>query len=124
MVGEYYPYTLTDSVTLTGSTSGTIVLTIGATEEFRGRAIYFQSTGAFSITKIYDSSGKPYTNADSTNIIPSTLFLTTLDQAGFVGEFYTELQLVPNTTLYIDVLDTSTASNTIRAFIVGKKKVL
>jgi len=122
MASEWYPFILTDSVTVSANGTGTLELSIGATEEFEGASIHFLSTGSFQITSIKDSGGKPYTDADSTNVIDSTLFTTSRSQNKGVQDFYAKLQLVPNTTLFIDVKDTSGSSNTIRCYIIGKKR--
>jgi hypothetical protein len=120
--GEWYPYILTDALTLGANASGTLMLSVGATEEFQGAEIFFVETSTFSITGITDSSGKPYTNADATNLIASTLFDTALDQRSDIGKFMVPLQLPPNTMLSINVTDTSGAGNTIYVYINGKKR--
>jgi len=124
MAGEWYPYNLVDRITFGAAGTGTLTLTVGATEEFAGERIFFvPSTGTFNIVKMYDASGKPYSNCDSNNPIPGVLYDTTLAQRTDVDWFMVELNLPPNTTLYIEVSG-GTSTATLDCVIVGKKRVI
>jgi hypothetical protein len=122
MPEEYRPFYLVDRITFGAAGTGTLSLTIGATEEFEGDEIFFvASSGTFNIEKIYDSSGKPYTNADSNNPIAGALFITALDQRSTAGKLSIPIYLAPNTTLYIDVTG-GTDTATLDCIVKGKKR--
>jgi hypothetical protein len=113
------PYVLTDSVTLSANSTGQLELPVGANEDFEGYEIFFTSTSTFNITAITNTSGVPFTNADTTNVIPNTLFTSALDQRTNVGVLQIPINISGNDKLVIDLTDTSGSSNTVRVFIRG-----
>jgi hypothetical protein len=112
----------TDSVSVSGNASGTIVIAQGATEKGEIRSIIFDSTGAFQIEEIRDSSGTPYTNASSADPIPSTLLKASTNMTTGKIDLPVPIALSPNLILYITVKDTSGSSNTIRFIGYGTKE--
>lgn len=123
-MGEWYPFFLVDRITYGAAGTGTLELTVGATEEFEGASIHFiVSSGSFNIVSIKDSSGKPYTDADSNNPIPNALFTTTMSQNSEIQEFMVPLHLAPNTTLFIETSG-GTSGETLDCIIKGRKKSL
>jgi len=124
MAGEFRPYWLVDRITFGAAGTGTLELPVGATEEFRGKRIFFvASAGSFSITKIEDRGGIPFTNADSSNPIPSALFLTALDERTFVAEFGAELNIAANNALKIEVTG-GTDTATLDCIVQGMVRTL
>jgi len=121
MPGEYRPYFLVDRVTPTGAT-GTFELAVGATEEFEGSSIFFiASAGVINLVRISDSSGTAYSNCNATDVIPSAVFLTALDQRTQIAVFATPLKLGPNTRLFIEFAGATGAAN-LDCVIVGKMR--
>jgi len=118
-----YPYILTDSVTLSANSTGTAELSMGETEEFEAHEIFFSSTGSFEVTSIIDSASLPYTNADSNNPLPSTLFTTSNEQKSDIGKFPIPLRIAPNNKIKVGLKDTSGSSNTVRVFLRGVRRV-
>lgn len=98
MAEEYRPYYLVDRITFGAAGTGTLSVLVGATEKFEGEEVYFvASSGTFAVEWMRDSDGTPYSNMDTSNPIPSAVFLTALDQRTTVGKFTVPLKLAPNT---------------------------
>lgn len=116
------PYIAYDSVVLPANTSGSVLFTMGLTESMKVKKIWIVSTGEFSIYDIRDSAGFHYTNASSTDPIPSVMLWRPQTTGEGIGTFVVELEIKTNTTLYIDITDTSGASNTIRVALEGVKE--
>lgn len=121
-MAEWRPYFLTDRITFGTAGTGTLSLDIGATEAFEGHVIIFYvSSGTFVIEKIYDESGTPYTNADSSNPIHSANFLTTLSQKSKISVFPVPLQIPPTGKFKLYITG-GTNTATLDCLIVGKIK--
>ena len=122
MAGEYRLFYLIGSVTLSASSTGNIVLSMGKNEEFEASGIAFISTGSFDITGITDASGIPYTNASTTTTIPSTLFPPDTNNTVVPQPLLQPLVIPQNGSLTFALKDTSGASNTVKVILFGKKK--
>jgi len=124
MASEFYPFYFTDRVTFGAAGTGTLTLTVGATEEFIGEEMIFVvSSGTFAIEGIRDSSGKAYSSASVTDPIPSAALVTTIAQRTNIGKFSAPLQLVPNTVLTLDVTG-GTSGATLDIIVRGKKRTV
>lgn len=124
MAGAERPYYLVDAVTLDSNGAGTLELPVGASEEFKGKKLFFYaSAGTFRITRIENRGGVPFTNADTTNYIHSDLFLTTLSQRTYIGEFTIDINIPANDAIKI-TLASGTASAVIFVIIQGTMRTL
>ena len=122
--GDWYPYFLVDRVTLDANGAGVATLSIGQQEEFEGEEIDFVvSAGTFRITAINDSGGKGYTNAATSDPLPSEMFLTALDQRTNFHKFASLLIIQSNGQLTI-TFASGTASATIDVCIKGKRRTI
>ena len=115
------PFWFSAKAVLAANSTGSLIWTISAAEEFFGRKIWLVSTGAFSIEDIRDNAGRRYSNCSAADPILSTM----LNKPQIVGEgllwFVGDLHMDPSGILYFDLKDTSTATNTVTAVLAGKK---
>lgn len=116
-----FPYLVILSSVLAASGAGTVSYTVPANEELELNQLFVASTGAFSITDIRDSSGQHYTNASQAVGIPSTLLSAAANNYNVFKEFLSPILIEGAKILYIDVLDTSAAPNTVRLLLSGKR---
>ncbi len=115
------PFWHSDVVVLAANSTGTLQFKESASEEFFGRELWIVSTGAFSITDIRDNAGLRYSNCSNAEPILSTM-LDKPQTAGWgIKVFPDEMHIPPSGEFYIDLLDTSTAENTVTGVIVGRK---
>ena len=122
--GEWYPYYLTDRVTLDANGAGQSVLAIGQTEEFEAEEIqFFPSSGTFRITQIQDSAGKGYTNASITDPLVSEMFITALDQRSNFPKFDVPLRIERNGQISI-TFASGTGAATIDVCLKGRRRTI
>ena len=113
------PYWFVDKVTLGANATGTAEFRVDEGTAFKAKKLWIVSTGAFDITGIRDNRGNHYTNASSTEPIPSTALNKPQTAGEGVGEFPLELELAGGDVLYIDFKDTSGSSNTLNIILEG-----
>ncbi len=117
------PYLLQMQVTLAGSGSGTLSFTVPNNEKLSLEEWIFSSTGIFSITGIRVTGGNNISNAGANLAIPSThLQLVSTNNNG-IKKLPIPLLLDGGSTLYIDVLDTSAAGNTVKCTFNGQRTI-
>jgi len=116
------PFWFTDTIALSGSGTGTARITVSAGEKVKLRKLRFVATGAFSLTGMRDDSGQPFTNANVTDPITSTLLANAANGYNVIQEFNPPLELTGPNAINFDLLDTSAASNTVRIAIEGEKE--
>lgn len=108
------PYLLAISATLNANGTGTLQYTVPPNEKLMVDELYFVSTGAFSITDIRVSGGHVITNAGANNPIPSTMLGLSSNENNTLQKLKLPITLNGGQVLYIDLLDTSGAGNTVR----------
>ena len=110
------------AATLTADGTGTASYSVSNQEHFEVERIMFASTGAFSLTGIRDNAGNIYSNIDSTDPLPSTLLSSGANGNNHIGDFPTPIIVQGGGQVSIDLLDTSSAGNTVRIFLIGKRE--
>lgn len=113
---------ITNRVVLGAAGRGTITLQAGEGDTFKFRYMAFQATGAFSLMRIRSSSGKEYLSDQNGNGIPSVLFARTEFNIQEFGKLMPEVEITPAELLYIEVLDTSGAGNTVTVVLTGERE--
>lgn len=116
------PYFLQLSITLGGNGTGTITYTVPRNETLSLRQIRYNSTSTFNITDIRDSTGRNYTNASSSNAIPSAVIQDGGSNTIGIQEMQPDLVIEGAGTFYIDLADTSGANNTVQVTLVGTRE--
>lgn len=116
-----FPYLLQLAAVLTNGGTGTVSYTVPANEELDLFQLFAVATGAFSITDVRDSAGNHYTNAAAANPIPSTLLSTPTNNYNVFQDFPVPIHIEGAKIIYIDVIDTSGAGNTVRMMLPGKR---
>ena len=121
-IDGWRPFFLAKRVTLDASGNGIVNLSTGSGEEFEGESIDFiVSAGVFNIIQMKDASGNGFTDANSSNPLPSVFFLTTLEQRTKNSIFAEPLHLAPSGIFTVE-FSGGTASATIDVVIKGKKR--
>lgn len=113
------PYLLQLSAVLGANGAGTLTFPVPKNEALRLRALRFTSTGAWQVNDIRDSMGQHYTNASTTNPIPSGALQNGASANIGLQELELDLTLPGGSILYIDIQDTSAAGNTVRVTASG-----
>jgi len=114
------PYIFTDKVSLSANSTGTAEFRVDEGTAFKAKKFWITSTGSFDITGIRDNRGNHYTNASSSEPIPSAMLNRPQTAGGGVYEFVPPLELAGGDVLYIDFKDTSGSANTINIAIEGE----
>lgn len=113
---------VTNRVILAAAGRGTITLQAGEGDTFHFRYFTFSSTGAFSLMRVRSSSGREYVSDQNGNGIPSTHFNRAEFNIAEFSKLYPPIDLAPAEILYIEVLDTSGAGNTIVVTLSGERE--
>lgn len=108
------PYLLEMQTVLAANGTGTLTYTVPNNESLELHAFIISSTGTFNVTGIRVTGGNNITNAGSNLPIPDVHFKKTGNDFNGLHKFIIPLMLLGGGTLYIDVVDTSGAGNTIR----------
>jgi len=111
----------TGRVVLAGNGTGTFVYSVGSKERFEIKRIIQTATGAFSITGIRDAHGNNYDNSSPTNPILSSWLASGANPNNNLGDFPEPIVIQGGGTIYIDLLDTSTAGNTVDIGLIGTR---
>lgn len=117
------PYLLQLNVVLAASGTGTLQYTVPPNEKLEISELLFASTGAFSLTDIRVSGGHVMTNAGANNPILSTQLRLTNNNNNTLLELMLPIVLEGGQVLYVDVLDTTAAPNTVRMLANSVREV-
>lgn len=90
-------------------------------QEYIFEDIVHVSTGIFDLIDIVDSDGWRYTNAIQSSGLKNTLLKDGADDFHGINPFNTPIVIGGGKTLYFEVLDTSTSSNTINFALSGTR---
>ncbi|KKN10110.1 hypothetical protein LCGC14_1039930 [marine sediment metagenome] len=116
-----FTFNLVLDVDVIASGTGTLTYTVSQDEELDLMEIFHAATGAFQINDIRDSVGFHYTNASANNPISSALIAQGANEYNHLGKLPVPINVKGGSTIYFDVQDTSTSSNTIRLIIPCKR---
>lgn len=108
------PYLWIGSTVLSASSQGSISFPVNAAESMMINKFVFVATGAFSVIGIRDSDGNPYSNCSLDKPILSTMLQNSANGNLSMRDLLENILIKANKTLYIDLLDTSAAQNTVR----------
>ncbi len=108
------PYFITDTQVLAAAGTATWNFSVPVNESYDLYGLRFTSTGIFDIRDIRDSAGTHYTNASSTDPIPSAQLQNGASPNIGFQDFPATLHLAGGTSLQVDLFDTSGAGNTVR----------
>jgi len=117
-----HPFMMIMQVVCAGSGTATLSYNVAKQEVLKLHKFLVSATGIFNIVDIRDSQGRHYTNASGSAPIPDTIIGKPVDAFNNLGELPIPLVLEGGTTLYVDVVDTSTATNTIKFIGVGERE--
>jgi len=115
------PYELFLQSVLTAGGTGTMTYQVPQGQTLELDEFVFNSTGAFSVTGIRNAGGINFTNATPSNAIPSTMLGNSANNFNVIRDFKPNLVIAGGDTLYVDVIDTSAAPNTVRLVVNSKK---
>lgn len=107
------PFLLQGRVVLTALGTGTFQYPVPQGEKVRIRDLVYSSTGTFGVTDIRTSDGRHYTNASGSAPIPSAVLANGANNFNNVRDFEPDLAVEGGSILYIDLVDTSNAGNTV-----------
>lgn len=107
------PFELFLTATLAASGQGTMTYPVPQGQSIEIDEFTFSSTGAFKVVGIRNAGGTNFTNASPTNGIPSTMLGNSANNFNVIRDFKPNLVISGGDVLYIDVLDTSAAPNTV-----------
>lgn len=77
-----------------------------------------KSTGAFNITRIYDSAGNIYSDASPSNALSNDFVADVENGYNGITDLPVPIVLSGGTTIYFDVTDTSAGANTIEIALI------
>lgn len=117
------PYELFLSSVLTALGTGTLTYQVPPNQTIEIDEFVFIATGTFNVVGIRNGGGMQFTNATPSNGIPSTMIANGLNQFNIIKDFKPNLIVLGGDSLYIDVIDTSAAGNTVR-FLANCNKVI
>lgn len=112
-----YPFFWSAKVALAASGLGSLNYAAGTGEHYQVQKIFFVATGGFSIVGITNSGNRQFTNASITAGLPSTMFDLPNTNTQKIEDLVTPLDIQPQITLTITLLDTSAAPNTVTAVL-------
>lgn len=114
------PYLVLLPVSLTSGGSGRATLPVTPGQSLSLDRMVFQSTGAFSLTGLSTSDGRNYGNISPSSPIPSTMLASVANNFNAIIDLVPNLKIDSNMLLYVDVVDTSAAINTVRFLFMGE----
>ena len=117
-----HPFLLTKRVVLNADGTGTWQYTVGTKETFTIKRLFTTSTGAYNITDIRDSTGLHYTNASVNEPIPSSVLPTGTNNYNNVGILPEDMVIDGGVSIYVDLIDTSSAPNTVDLLMLVKRE--
>lgn len=115
------PYELYLTSVLIAGGTGTMSYQVPPGQTLELDEFVWTSTGIFSLTGLRNGNGLQYTNATPSNAIPSTMLNNAANNFNLIRDFKPNLVINGGDTLYIDVIDTSAAPNTVRVLINSNK---
>jgi hypothetical protein len=117
------PYLLIlSSVTISLGT-GTMTYQVPPGQTLEIDEFVFLSTGIFNLVGIRNGGQNYFSNVTPSNPIPNTMLANFANQFNVIKDFKPNLTIMGGDTLYIDVIDTSVAANTIRFLANCNKEV-
>lgn len=116
------PIFLYNRITLGANGRGTITLQGGEGETITVNRLYFTQTGNFSVLRIRTSGGADYVSDQNGNGFPSAFFGSTVQPVEGVSRLDVPIDIAPAELLYIEVQDTSGATNTVHVLLVGSRE--
>ena len=114
------PFILLDRVSLVASSRGTLRFDVGATQTFRAKRMWFNSTSTFYIEYIKDQGGSEYTNASTGEPLLSIALQKPQTAGGGVGVFEPPLEIVAKGYLEMGLLDSSGSTNVVTIQLEGE----
>jgi len=108
-----FPFLVVLQTALAADGTGSVSYSVTTQEELEIIEIYHQSTAGFNVTDIRTSDGQHYTNASSVVPIPGTFFTDVADGYNAKPGLPVPIKLSGGGVIYIDLLDTSSAPNTV-----------
>ena len=123
MPGAWRPYFFVGYNSIVANATESVEFSVGATEEFEGKAIRIHATSVgFDVIRIADQGGTPYTNASSTSVIDGNLLTAATKNEFAEIELAEPLNLGPNSKLTVDITDTSGSTNELWVLLIGKMR--
>lgn len=116
------PFIINLQETIGANSTGTLSYQVATNEDFTVKEWRQDSTGGFSISRIYDSRGNNYTNANSTERMTQAIIADVDDANNGFKSPPIDLEIPGGTTLYFDVRDDSGASNVVSIFLAAIRK--
>lgn len=116
-MAETIPYLIPLTKVVSANSPDSLITTVPTGWTVRVKRWLWTSTGIFTITDIVDSRGVHYTPATQSNGILSTFVQSPANAFLGFDYFQTDLIVRGGDTLTISVIDTSTASNTLRLLL-------
>lgn len=117
------PYELFLQSVLTAGGSGTMSYQLPPSQTLELDEFVWTSTGIFNLVGLRNGNGLQFTNATPSNPIPSTMLGNAANNFNLIRDFKPNLVIKGGDTLYIDVIDTSIAANTVK-ILINCNKVL
>lgn len=116
-------FILTLKTSLSGSGTGTATYQVPVGQRLTLRKLVVSATGAFNITDIRKGSGQDLTNASVNEPIPSAVLANGGDGYNGLKELDPPIVVESGESIKFDLLDTSTAANTVYLVFVGELEV-
>lgn len=116
-----YPFLLQLRLVLTANAQGSLFYTVPNTESLNIKAIIQSSTGVWQILDVRDTTGRHYTNAGSSNPIPSAVIASGSNNNNSIKDLGAPIELAGGVGLIIDAQDTSGAGNTINVTLICER---
>lgn len=113
---------LYSQITLGANGRGTITLQAGEGDAFTLRMVQFRSTGAFRVLRMRTSGGREYISDQQGSGIPNTFFTPTNYDVVEAERLEPPITINPSEILYLDIQDTSGATNTVSVLFAGVRQ--
>lgn len=107
------PYLLRLQSVLVAGGTGSLFYAVPPDQSIELQDFVFVSTGIFNITGFRNGGGTSFTNASAATPILSTLVAAAGNNFNLLKLFTPPLRIEGGDTLYIDLIDTSGAGNTV-----------
>lgn len=115
------PYILVLEQTLNANGQASFSHLVPNTESLEILDLAFDATGTFNIVDIRTTDGKHYTNASTLKEIPSAVLMSGGDGNNAINPFQQKLTVNKGVTFYVDVEDSSGATNTVTLVFVCRR---
>lgn len=115
------PYIVTLPKVVTASSTARLFYQVSNDETLEITNILQKSTGAFDIYGISDSRGTIYSSAAAGNTMDGDFIADIATAFNGIYALPSPIVLAGGTIIYIDVLDTSAAQNTVEIILMGRR---